>query len=166
MTGIVGYGAYVPNYRLKLEDIAAVWEKEAGEIIGGLKVKEKSVPAFDEDAVTIAIEAGKRALKMAAIDPTDISCLYMGSESHPYAVNPSSTIVGAYLGVGNEYFAADLQFACKAGTAGMQFVKAMLDSKHISYGMAIGSDTAQSKPHDVLEYTSASAGVAYILGNK
>jgi hydroxymethylglutaryl-CoA synthase len=74
--------------------------------------------------------------------------------------------VGEYLGIGNDYYAADLEFACKAGTAAMQIVKALLESKHIAYGMAIGSDTAQAKPHDVLEYTSASAAVAYILGNK
>jgi hydroxymethylglutaryl-CoA synthase len=90
--------------------------------------------------------------------------MFVGSESHPYAVNPSSTIIAELLGVGKNYLASDLEFACKAGTAGIQMIAGLVSSGHISYGMAIGADTAQSKPHDALEYTSASAGVAFILG--
>ncbi len=166
MTGIVGYGAYVPKYRLKLTDIADVWKKDAGEILHGLKVQEKAVPAFDEDTVTVSIEAGKKALEMAHIASTQIGSVYIGSESHPYAVNPSSTIVAEYLGIGRDFFAADLEFACKAGTAGMQATIGLLESKHITYGLAIGADTAQGRPHDALEYTAASAAVAFVLGNK
>ncbi|HSW96805.1 MAG TPA: hypothetical protein VLF89_03190, partial [Candidatus Saccharimonadales bacterium] len=93
MAGIIGYGTYIPKYRIKLSDIANMWQKDATEIIGGLKVSEKAVPALDEDAITIGIEAGKRALRMAGIMPTDIGSVYVGSESHPYVVNPSSSII-------------------------------------------------------------------------
>lgn len=166
MTGIIGYGTYIPRYRIKLSEIAHMWQKEADEIIAGLKVAEKSVPAIDEDAVTLAIEAAKRALRMADIAPNQLGSVYFGSESHPYVVNPSSSIVAEYLGVGNDYFAADLEFACKAATAGMQATVGLLEGKQLSYGLVIGSDTAQGKPHDALEYTAASAGCAYILSNK
>jgi hydroxymethylglutaryl-CoA synthase len=166
MVGITGYGTYIPQYRIKLSDIADVWKKNSEEITSGLKVTEKAVCAIDEDAVTLAIEAGKRALAMANIVPEKIGGVYFGSESHPYAVNPSSSIVAEYLGIGNDYFAADLEFACKAATAGMQALVGLLDSKRITYGLVIGSDTAQGKPHDALEYTAASVGTAYILSNK
>ncbi|HEX8931759.1 MAG TPA: hydroxymethylglutaryl-CoA synthase [Patescibacteria group bacterium] len=166
MTGIIGYGIYIPKYRIKLSDIAAVWKKVPEEIIGGLKVVEKAVPAIDEDSVTTAIEAGKRALMMAGIPASVIDSVYFGSESHPYTVNPSSSIVAEYLGVGNDYLAADLEFACKAATAGMQVTVGLLDSKRTNYGLVVGSDTAQGKPHDVLEYTAAAATVAFLLGNK
>jgi hydroxymethylglutaryl-CoA synthase len=166
MTGIVGYGAYIPRYRIKLTDIAAVWKKNPDEILGGLKVAEKSVPAIDEDAVTIGVEAGKRAFAMAEVNPSEVGCVYFGSESHPYAVNPSSTIAAEYLQIGPHYMAADLEFACKAATAGMQVSYSLIESGQINYGLAIGADTAQGKPHDALEYTAASAGAAYILGNR
>lgn len=166
MAGIVGYGIYIPRYRIKLTDIAEVWQKDSDEIIGGLKVTEKSVPAIDEDAITIGIEAGKTAFAMAGVKPSDIGCVYFGSESHPYAVNPSSSIAAEYLGIGPDYLAADLEFACKAATAGMQATDALIESKQIKYGLAIGADTAQGKPHDALEYTAASAGAAYIMGAK
>ncbi len=166
MAGIVGYGSYIPKFRIKLEDIADVWKKDEEEILSGLRVKEKSVPAIDEDAITIGVEAGSRAFEMSGIHAKEIGCVYFGSESHPYAVNPSSSIAASYLGIGPNYFAADLEFACKAATAGMQVANSLINSGEIEYGMTIGADTAQGKPHDALEYTAASAGAAYILGNK
>lgn len=166
MTGIVGYGIYIPKYRIKLTDIAEVWKKDSGEILSGFKVGEKSVPAFDEDSVTIGIEAGKNAFSQAGVDPNKIGCVYFGSESHPYAVNPSSSIAAEYLRIGPDYMAADLEFACKAATAGMQISYGLIEAGKIDYGLTIGADTAQGKPHDALEYTAASAGAAYILGNK
>ena len=117
MSGIVGYGVHIPIYRIKLSDIADVWKKDAGEVVSGLQITEKSVPGVDEDAMTMGIEAGKRALQMANIDAQEIGSVYVGSESHPYAVNPTSTTIAEYLGVGNDYLAADLEFACKAATA-------------------------------------------------
>jgi hydroxymethylglutaryl-CoA synthase len=166
MVGIVSYGTYIPQYRVKLADIARAWNKDAQEIVGSLGIQEKSVPGVDEDAVTIALEAACRAIEHGAIKAGAIEGLFVGSESHPYAVNPTSTIVGELLGIGNHYLAADLEFACKAATAGMQALASMVASEQIGYGLAIGSDTAQSKPHDALEYTSAAAAVACVLGRQ
>jgi hydroxymethylglutaryl-CoA synthase len=163
--GIVGYGSYIPKYRLKIEDIAVAWKKNPKEIIGSLGIKEKSVPGVDEDAVTLAIEAGFQALATKDFDPEKIEALLVGSESHPYAVNPTSTIVGEFLGAGNSYFASDLEFACKAGSAGILMLAGLIGSEKIRYGLAIGSDTAQSKTHDALEYTSASGAAAFLLGS-
>lgn len=162
MVGIVSYGTYIPKYRIKTEEIARVWQKEPGEIVKSLGISEKSVAAIDEDAVTLAIEASHRALQ--GLTSSQIEVLFVGSESHPYAVNPTSTIVGEFLGIGNNYLAADLQFACKAATSGMQAIAGLIASGQVEYGMTIGTDTAQSKPHDALEYTSASGAAAFILG--
>jgi hydroxymethylglutaryl-CoA synthase len=162
MVGLISYGTYIPRYRVKTEDIARTWGKIPGEIIGSLGLVEKSVPASDEDAVTIAVEAALRALRGTS---TDIGALFVGSESHPYAVNPTSTIVGELLNLGHNYLAADMEFACKAGTAGMQAIAGLIESGHITSGLAIGADVAQSRPHDALEYSSAAAGVAVVLGN-
>lgn len=166
MVGIVGYGTYVPKYRIKAEEIAKAWQKDPVDIMEGLQVSEKSVPNKDEDAITLAVEAGFNALQASALDPKKLRALYIGSESHPYAVNPSATIVAEALGMGNEYFSVDMKFACKAATAAMQLTSGLVESKQINYGMIIGSDTAQAKPHDILEYTAASVSAAYILGGK
>lgn len=166
MVGIVSYGTYIPQYRIRLDDIAAAWKKEGREVTSSLKVEEKSVPAADEDAVTIALEAAQCSVATSQLRVLDIDVLFVGSESHPYAVNPTSTIVGELLGIGRNYLAADLEFACKAATAGMQAIAGLVASGQATLGLVIGADTAQSKPHDVLEYTSAAAAAAFLLGRE
>lgn len=164
MAGIVGYGAYIPVYRIKTGDIASVWGEESGRMEKGLGIQEKAVGGVDEDTATIAVEAARNAIARAAIDPKRIGALYVGSESHPYAVKPTGTIVAEAIGATPNLTSADLEFACKAGTAGLQIVLAMVDAKMIEYGLAAGADTAQGRPGDALEYSAASGGAAYIAG--
>ncbi len=163
--GIVGYGAYVPRWRIKVEEIARIWGQDPGNVRSSLMVEEKSVADIDEDTVTISIEAAKNALRSGGIDPKKIGALFVGSESHPYVVKPSGTIVAEALGIGPELMLADYEFACKAGTAAMQTCYAMVKSGMVEYGMAIGADTAQGRPGDALEYTAASGGAAFVIGN-
>jgi hydroxymethylglutaryl-CoA synthase len=166
MSGIVGYGVYIPSYRIKVEEIAKVWGDDPAAIRRGLIVDEKSVPAPDEDTATISVESSRNALKRALIDPQKIGAVYVGSESHPYAVKPTATIVSEAVEATPNLTAADLEFACKAGTAAMQMCMGLVDSNIIEYGLAVGADTAQGAPSDALEYTASAGGAAYIIGNK
>ncbi len=166
MVGIVGYGVYIPRYRIKTSDIAEVWGEDGEKIGPGLGVYEKSVPGPDEDVATISVEAARNAVKRAQIDPTDIGAIYVGSESHPYAVKPTGTIVAEALGCSHEMTCADYEFACKAGTAAIQTCMGLVTSKMIKIGLAIGSDTAQGRPGDALEYSAAAGGAAFLLGMK
>ncbi len=160
--GIIGYGAYVPRLRIKSMEIAKVWGKDP-ESVAKL-VGEKSVPSLDEDAATMAVAAAKIALERAGIDPSEIGAVYIGSESHPYVVKSTSAIVAEAIGAAPEMTAADLEFACKAGTAGFQAAIGLIESGHIKAGLAIGSDTSQGRPGDALEYTASAGAAAYIFG--
>lgn len=164
MIGIVSYGAYIPKFRIKPSQIAHAWGKQTDEIEKSLGVFEKAVASVDEDAITQAIEAANNALNSGNIDPQQIGGITVGSESHPYAVKPSSTVVSEILGMGTDYVAADLEFACKAGTAGIQLLSGLISQNKTKFVLAIGSDVAQSKPSDVLEYTISSGAAAFILG--
>jgi hydroxymethylglutaryl-CoA synthase len=158
--GIVGYGAYVPRYRLPATEVSRVWTN--GE--GGLPIKEKAVPGLDEDVVTMSIEASRNALLRARIAPGEIRAVWVGSESHPYAVKPTSTIVAEAIGAVPNVQAADWEFACKAGTEAMVAAIGFIGSSMARYALAIGMDTAQGKPGDALEYTAGAGGAAYLLG--
>jgi hydroxymethylglutaryl-CoA synthase len=158
--GIVGYGAYVPRYRLPAEEVARVW----GDASGTVPVTEKAVAGLDEDTITMSIEASRNALARARIDPQDIRAVWIGSESHPYAVKPSSTLVAEAIGAAPGVQAADLEFACKAGSEAVVAGIGIVGSGMGRYVLAIGMDTAQGRPGDALEYTAASGGAAFILG--
>ena len=162
--GIVGYGCYIPRLRITIEEIARVWGADAASVKSGLLVDEKSVPEMDEDTITIGVEAGRNALLRAGIEPRMIGAVYVGSESHPYAVKPSGTVVAEALMLPESLMVADLEFACKAGTAAMQCCYGLVKAGEIDYGMAIGADTAQGRPGDALEYTAAAGGGAFIIG--
>jgi hydroxymethylglutaryl-CoA synthase len=158
--GIIGYGAYIPRYRIPAAEIARVWHDEDG----GVPVKEKAVTGPDEDTITMSIEAARNALQRAEIDPLLLRAVWIGSESHPYAVKPSGTVVAEAIGADTAISAADFEFACKAGTEALIAGMGMVGSKMAQYVLAIGMDTAQGKPGDVLEYTAAAGGAAFILG--
>jgi len=162
--GIVGYGVYIPRYRLKIEEAARIWGADAERVKRGLMVEEKAVPGPDEDTATIAVEAARNAVKQAGINPQEIGAIYVGSESHPYAVKPTATVVAEAIDATPDLTAADYEFACKAGTAGIQTCMGMVEAGMIKYGMAIGADTAQGAPGDPLEYTAAGGGGAFIVG--
>lgn len=164
MAGIIGYGGYVPFYRIKSAEIARVWGDDVRSIESGLGIKEKAVAYLDEDAATMAVEAARIALQRAGIKSSSIGALYVGSESHPYAVKPTATIVAEAIGATPNLTAADLEFACKAGTAGMQAIMGMVDAGMIEAGISIGSDTAQGRPGDALEYSAASGAAAMVIG--
>jgi hydroxymethylglutaryl-CoA synthase len=155
---------YIPRYRIKVEEIARVWNANAADISGGLGVFEKSVPDLDEDAATIAVEAARNALLRRPVNPEEIGAVYVGSESHPYAVKPTACTVGEAIGATPNMTAADFEFACKAGTAAIQTCMGLVKSKMIMYGLAIGSDVSQGAPSDALEYTAAAGGAAYLIG--
>lgn len=166
MSGIVSYGSYIPKFRIKPDEIARVWGEDPDNIRNGIYILSKSVPAPDEDVATISVEAARNAVKRGNVDPKDIGAIFIGSESHPYAVKPTATIVASALGVNFNLFSADYEFACKAGTAAMQNVKAMVDADFVRYGMAIGADTSQGAPGDALEYSASAGGTAVILGKE
>ena len=97
-SGIVSYGIYIPQFRIKVDEIANTWGKKGKEISRSLGVVEKSVPNIDEDTVTIGIEAAQNALSRSGINPENLEVCFVGSESHPYAVNPTATIIGIGMG--------------------------------------------------------------------
>ena len=158
--GIAGYGAYVPRLRVRTGDISEAWRPRGA---AAPAVAEKSVPAHDEDVVTMAIEAARTALDRSRVDAASVGAVWVGTESKPYAVKPSATIVAEALGITPSLVAADMEFACKAGSEAMQAAVAFVGSGMVEGALAIGMDTAQSKPGDALEYTAGCGGAAYLF---
>jgi hydroxymethylglutaryl-CoA synthase len=158
--GLVGYGVYVPRYRIAAKEIARVWTDGQG----GVPVDSKSVPGPDEDTITMSIEAARSALARAELSADRLGAVWIGSESHPYSVKPSGTIVAEALGATPWVSAADWEFACKAGSEALTAGMALVGSGMADYVLAVGADTAQGRPGDALEYTASAGAAALLVG--
>src|SRR2546427_8188108 len=146
--GIVSYGGYIPRYRIRPKDIGVVWGAD-GEAMGrGLNIRAKSVPGPDEDVITISVEAARACMAKVDIDPTEIGAIYVGSESHPYAVKPTATIVAEAIGSAPVLTAADFEFACQAGTAAIQTTIGLGLSEMMKQGLATDPAAASRHPCD------------------
>jgi hydroxymethylglutaryl-CoA synthase len=110
------------------------------------------------------VEAARRAVARAGVPPAEIGAVYVGSESHPYAVKPTGTIVVDALGIGPNVHVADFEFACKAGTEALYCAYSHVKSGEMPYALAIGADTSQGAPNDALEYSASAGGAAYLFG--
>jgi hydroxymethylglutaryl-CoA synthase len=164
MVGIVGYGAYIPRNRIKLETIAEVWGADAEAYKRGLMLYEKSVPSPDQDVITMTVEAARSAVARAGIAGREIGAVYVGSESHPYAVKPTGTVVAEALGATPSVHVADFEFACKAGSEAMFVAMSHIKAGEMQYALAAGADTSQGAPGDALEYSASAGSAAFIMG--
>src|SRR5216117_2661410 len=159
--GIVGYGAYVPRYRIRVDEIAKVWGADVTSYAQGLGLQEKSVPAPDEDAITMAVEAARHAVRRCHAARPAIGACYVGSESHPYAVKPSATVLATALGADPNCRAADLEFACKAGSEALFLAGQLVAARAVRWALAVGTDASQGAPGDPLEYSAAAGAAAF-----
>lgn len=180
--GITSYGVALPKWKLLATQVEAAQSREvavgddlvasssaalspAQSVAGSLGIVSKTVPGFDEDTITLATQAGLAALA-GRQDRSQIGALFIGSESHPYAVKPSGTVVKNALGLSDDLALADLQFACKAATQGWQIGLSYLMAGLTEAALVIGADTAQAKVGDVLEFTAGAGAAAYLLGRE
>jgi len=161
--GILGWGAYVPLYRLRASEIARIWGYDEA-TVRALWIEEKAVGAIDEDTVTIGWEASRYAIARAEIDPREIGAVFVGTESKPYAVKPSATIIAEALGIPPSKMSSDLEFACRAASEAMRISIGLVASGMVRASLVVGADTAQASPGDLLEFTASSGGAAFVIG--
>lgn len=165
MAGIVSYGFYIPKYRIRTEEIAAHNGKAASDIMGSLKINSKTVSGRDEDSATMGLEAAVMAVQNIAKE--DIGLVMFGSETHPYAVKPTSTIIADWLDLGtNTYNAYDTQFACKAGTGALLTAFSVVKAGDAKLALVGAADKATGRPGDALEYSAGSGAVSFVVGQE
>jgi 3-hydroxy-3-methylglutaryl CoA synthase len=171
MIGIIGYGAYIPNFRLKVEDIWEVWTDpvDTPAVINAMRgLKEKAVCRWDEDIITMGIYASKAGLEIAGISGPELNAIYLGSCTNPYTSKASAPIIAEALGTGPELMCSDCQFATKSGTVALQLCAAVIGAGMARYALAIGADVLSRHvpPNDPMEYSASSGAAAFVLGQE
>lgn len=171
MAGVVGYGGYIPRFRLKVEDIWEVWVNpvDMPSVVKERKgLIEKSVTRWDEDSITMAVAAAKSSLENAGISANELNAIYFGSCTNPYSSKAAVTIVAEALTEVRELMCADCQFSGRSGTAALQICAALVDSGLAKYALGVGSDALNRHipPNDPLEYSFSAGAAAFVIGKE
>ena len=155
--GIVSYGSYVPYRRLKRAAIAQVLGIPAGK-------GERAVASFDEDSVSMAVEAARDALRAtSAPHASDVRSLFFATTTPPYAEKLNAALVGAAAQLPLEIRAADLTGSPRVGlTALLQAA----DAVRANGGAALVAiaDCRVAAPEGKAEQAGGDAGVAFLVG--
>ncbi|MFN3472489.1 MAG: 3-oxoacyl-[acyl-carrier-protein] synthase III C-terminal domain-containing protein [Blastomonas sp.] len=156
--GITSFGAYIPRLRLERAAIAGAHRWMAP----NLKGLGKGVRAFcnwDEDAVTMAIEAARDALGDS--DRAGISAIGFASTRSPYADLQPTAIMARPLGLSTNLRSIDSGFTQRAGTSGLL---AALKSGEPT--LFIASDEPKGKPASQQEMLFGAAAAAFVTGTQ
>jgi hydroxymethylglutaryl-CoA synthase len=156
MAGIIGYGIYVPRYRLKQADAAVPW--------GGWASGEKAVCGLDEDIVTMAAEASEKAVKHAGVNPAQIGAIYLGTASSPFVEQYVAPILAETLDLAPETSMMDYCGSVNAVANALLGCLDAIEAKRIKYGIVIGTENRAVAPGSEGEVNFGAAAVAFVLG--
>lgn len=131
MPGIVSYGSYIPVYRLDRTEIAKAWGISP---IPG----ERAVANYDEDSITMAVEAGLESL--AGRDPSDIDALLFATTTAPYLEKQSATIVAAALDLRRNIYTADFTDSTRASTVALRAAIDAIESGSAKNVLLVAAD--------------------------
>ena len=151
MRGIIGYGAYVPYYRLDRSKIAAAMGAGGGR-------GQRSVASFDEDTTTMGVEAARNALRNANVVPTSI---LFATANPAYLDKTNATAIQAALDLPQETWAVDTGGSPRSAEAAMRGARG---SEGIA--MAILSDLRTGRPTSADESNGGDAAVAFLFGDE
>ena len=156
-TGIVSYGAYIPIYRLKRDEIARAWGRSS---IGG----EKAVANYDEDSATMAVEAVIDCLKDS--DRQTVDGLYFASTTPPYREKQSASLIALAADLRRQIFTGDFTDSLRAGTIAL---RAALDAVNSGSGkrvMVAAADCRLGLPQSEYEQSFGDGAAALLIGDE
>ena len=158
MAGIIGYGLYIPKFRLKQEDAAKAW--------GGWSAGEKAVCGADEDIVTMAAEASQKAIAHAGVNPSEIGAIYIGTCSSPYIEQYVAPILAETLELGPEATVVDYCGSLNAGAMALQACLDALAAKRIKCGLVIATENRATTSGSGGEVGFGCGAAAFVIGTK
>ncbi|GGE81308.1 hypothetical protein GCM10011533_37170 [Streptosporangium jomthongense] len=162
MFGITAYGAYIPRSRLSRAAIADAndWFDAS---LRGLAKGERSVCNWDEDTITMAVEAGQDCLSL--LDAGSVGALYLASTTLPFLDRQNSVVVSQALNLGDRLRTMDVSASQRAATSALI---TMLEAGGPDKGsaMLVASEHRRSKCGSRAEMLWGDGAAALGVGNE
>ena len=157
MEGILAYGAYIPIYRLSREAIGKAWGAHGAP-------GERSMANFDEDTITIAVEAVLDCIK--GIDPGQIDALFFASTTSPYKEKQCSTLIATAADLRNEITTSDFAGTLRAGTGALKAALAAVKSGAVKNVLVVAADCRLGEPGSLDEQSFGDGAAAFLIGSE
>lgn len=150
MRGIIGAAGYLPHWRLQRAAIA--------EVLGGAAGKgTRTVASYDEDALTLAVDAGRQVLSGGTVAP---SALWFATTSPTYVEKTNATIAHAALRLDGDVIAADAGAGLRGTSAALRSALRSTDPAVLVLAGDIRTGPAGSSD----EGAGGDAGAALLVG--
>tara|TARA_B100000029_G_scaffold402563_1_gene402087 strand:- start:1399 stop:2868 length:1470 start_codon:yes stop_codon:yes gene_type:complete len=158
--GIKAFGAYIPKVRLQRAVMAQAysWFNPA---LTSLQQGERAIANWDEDALTMGVEAARNALDSEQCQ--NIDSLYFASTTFPFQDRQNAGLVAEALHLGTNLHAVDMTGSQRCGTS------SLLTALRVAIGgdgsaLVIAGEKRQTKAAGALQLTSGDGAAAFLIG--
>ncbi|HEY50082.1 MAG TPA: 3-hydroxy-3-methylglutaryl CoA synthase [Dehalococcoidia bacterium] len=160
MVGITSYGAYVPLYRLDRSEFFRAW----GGIFGMSIPGEKAVANFDEDTITMSVEAAIDCL--SGIDPKTVDGLFSATTTSPYKDRQCSGVMSMVLDLRRDVRTMDVANSLRAGTSALTSAIDAIEAGTAKSILVTAADMILAAPAGDFEQAYGDGSAAVLLGNE
>jgi hydroxymethylglutaryl-CoA synthase len=154
--GILAAGAYIPRLRLSRRVIAETNRWISPSLMGQAK-GERAICNWDEDTVTMAVEAARDAL--SGRDRSDVNALHLASTTLPFMDRLNAGIAAEALNLTDDIDAADLTGSQRAATSALRNA-----FSRPGQTLIVAAEKRRAKAGSAIEMSSGDAGVAMVVG--
>ncbi|HVV64060.1 MAG TPA: hypothetical protein VHC42_01225, partial [Rhizomicrobium sp.] len=165
MIGITAYGAYVPRRRLQRKSVAEANRWFAPGLAGAAK-GERAMANYDEDAVTLAVEAGRDCLPAVepAADRAFVDAVYFASTSMPFADRQNAGIVASALQLRDAISSADVTSSQRAGATALVLALDAVAAGRAQAPLVVAGERRKARAASPQELSFGDAAAAVTLG--
>ena len=162
MVGITAYGAYIPRRRLQRKAVAQANAWFAPNLVGGAR-GERAMANWDEDAVTMAFEAGRDCLPAAdpAKDRAHVDAIYFASTTLPFADRQNAGIIAGALNLAENISSIDLASSQRAGTSALIAALDAVKAGRAKSPLLVASDKRKARAASAQELAYGDASAAH-----
>lgn len=150
MKGIISYGGYIPYNRLQRKQMKDFY---GSSVFAG----EKAVASFDEDSVSMGVEAAYDCL--SGLDEQTVNSVYFSTTSSPYKEKSSIPTIVSALDLNTDTQGIELAHSLRSGTS------ALLAANHEETTLVIASDCRNGAPNGVNEQMFGDGATAFLVGS-
>ncbi len=157
MAGITAYGAYIPWHRIDRQEFLRAW--------GGFAIPgERAVAYYDEDSVTMGVEAALDCIRNS--EPASIDRFYFATTTSPYKEKLCSATMAMALHLRRDVHSADITGSLRSGTTALRFALDAVQSRTSNSALVTAADTRMAPPSGTTEQSLGDGAGALLVGRE